>query len=551
MRKEKDEAAAQAAAQVSTAQAAPAKFRQIVASRYTNPKRTIELMAGIVRDNKHEVFGFAWEFWQGNITDTCRVIWHWLRLNVFYRDDHANYEAEGYEYPQEWLRTPQRTVKELEGDCDCATIFVASILENLGIGYTFRMVAWNADEDGKPAWAHIYPVAIDEYGEEVIIDFIPDVPRFDYELHYFDKLDTHFMSDETMKKKRGGETLILSGKQRKLAGRLLKGANILRGAIIAKTREEFFRALGINITNYNEVVEKRTFLNGIANVVLDRVQTFLQANITAAGVQQELQVLQNIRDAWQGNPLLAIEHAKLNAADARLKKIYESLRGLYNLIDRTPYGETGKIGDIMPYKASSGTLGLFGMLKDVFDGLGDLTGIRYNNVMTGVSATLASAAGGGKPQPQQRPQTAQVDPAVLAALEAEKKKAEEAKKEADKQKKLLKYGAIGFAGVVVIALLIWALTRKPKRSNLSGKKRKRKKKPAAKKTTTRSLKGAVPAPKKVTTRQISGAVSGAKKKGTTAKKKATTTRKPAAKKKTTTAKKPTTKKAAPARKKRA
>lgn len=537
-----NETAAEIAAQVSTAQAAPANGRRTVASRYTNPKRTIDLMAGIVREDKLNVFGFAWEFWQGGVEETCQVIWHWLRKNVFYRDDHANYIAEGYEHPQEWLRRPQRTIAEAEGDCDCATILVAAILENLGIDYAFRMVAWNPDEDGKPAWAHIYPVAFTDDGQEIIIDFIPEVPSFNYQLPYYEVIDTHFISDSNMKKKRGGETLILSGKPSLLAGQLLKGANILKGVIIAKTREEFFRGLGINIGDYNEVVEKRIFLNGMAQVVLDKVETFLKANITAAGVQQEIQVLQNIRETWDGNPLLAIEHAKLNAADSRMKKIYVGLRGLYNQIDRMPNGEMGKVGDIMPYKNSSGTLGFFSFVKDVFDGLGDLTGIRYNNVMTGVSATLASAAGGGNPAVSQAPQAAQTGQvnnqaaaAQAAALAAEKKKAEEAEKEAEKQKKMLKYGAIGFAGVVVIALLIWALTRKPKGSNLSGKKRKRKK-ATTKKTTTRNLNGAVPPPKKVTTRQISGA----KKKGTA--------NKPAAKKKAATTKKTTAKKGTTARK---
>jgi hypothetical protein len=67
------------------------------------------------------------------------------------------------------------------GDCDCFTVFICSVLQNLGIKTLLRITRYKKDY-----FQHIYPVAFVN-GKEVIMDAVAD--WFNYEVPYSEKKD--------------------------------------------------------------------------------------------------------------------------------------------------------------------------------------------------------------------------------------------------------------------------------------------------------------------------------------------------------------------------
>lgn len=108
---------------------------------------------------------------QGNsVAETAENIWNWLRQNTVYKLDQSGLEE---------LRTPARSmVDRLKGiDCDDYTILISALLLNLNIPHEYRVAAYH--EKGR--FEHIYPVAFDEFGNEYVIDVVPEIPHFNYE----------------------------------------------------------------------------------------------------------------------------------------------------------------------------------------------------------------------------------------------------------------------------------------------------------------------------------------------------------------------------------
>jgi hypothetical protein len=108
-----------------------------------------------------------------DIKSTCNNIWNFVYGNIQYKLDKVGDE----------IREPIRTWADRKSgvDCDCYSVFISCILMNLGIAHKLRMTAYKAD------WQHIYVVAIDEQGREIIIDCVTD--RFNYEVPYSNKKD--------------------------------------------------------------------------------------------------------------------------------------------------------------------------------------------------------------------------------------------------------------------------------------------------------------------------------------------------------------------------
>lgn len=111
---------------------------------------------------------------------TCRNIWNFLYNNIQYKKDNPL---------REQLRTPVRSWHDRKSgiDCDCYSIFAASILTNLGIPYAFRMAAYSDD------FQHVYVVVptkgniSTERSSYIVID--PVVDRFNYEQPFSKKHD--------------------------------------------------------------------------------------------------------------------------------------------------------------------------------------------------------------------------------------------------------------------------------------------------------------------------------------------------------------------------
>jgi len=138
---------------------------------------TLSEIRRVSSDTYRQVASLAKELEGATVADTAENIWDYLRENTRYKLD---------ERGKEQLRTPVRSLEDgAKGltdkrygiDCDDYTILVSAILKNLGIQHEARVAAYKS----KGAFQHIYPVAIDEHGEEYVIDIVPEIPHFNYE----------------------------------------------------------------------------------------------------------------------------------------------------------------------------------------------------------------------------------------------------------------------------------------------------------------------------------------------------------------------------------
>jgi hypothetical protein len=111
-----------------------------------------------------------------SVYDTCKNIWHFVYSHIAYKKDEDGYEQ---------IRSPARSWRDRKSgvDCDCYSTFISSILTNLGIPHILRITKYQKDY-----FQHIYPIVPDG-GRTITIDCVTD--RFDYEVPYSEKKDTH------------------------------------------------------------------------------------------------------------------------------------------------------------------------------------------------------------------------------------------------------------------------------------------------------------------------------------------------------------------------
>jgi len=114
----------------------------------------------------------------GSVDKKCQAIFGYLCSNVRYRIDDNGYQ---------WIKSPARLLKDGEGDCKSLTMFIASCLHCVGIPCKVRFVSF----DGEDQYTHVYPVAIDENGNEIIMDMCETdtdgTPFYDYARPYIKK----------------------------------------------------------------------------------------------------------------------------------------------------------------------------------------------------------------------------------------------------------------------------------------------------------------------------------------------------------------------------
>lgn len=93
----------------------------------------------------------------GSIDDKCEAVFAYMVDHVFYRLDDDG---------QQYIKSPARLLADGCGDCKSFTMFIACCLHCLGIKHIIRFVNY----DGGKQYTHVYPVAIDEFGREIILD---------------------------------------------------------------------------------------------------------------------------------------------------------------------------------------------------------------------------------------------------------------------------------------------------------------------------------------------------------------------------------------------
>ena len=95
--------------------------------------------------------------------------------------DHLQYTKD--EMGKEQVRRPSRVWQDRKKgvDCDCMSVFIGSILTNLGIPYSLRLTKYQSAE-----FEHVYPIAHTDNGS-IILDAV--VHRFNREVPYSSKKD--------------------------------------------------------------------------------------------------------------------------------------------------------------------------------------------------------------------------------------------------------------------------------------------------------------------------------------------------------------------------
>lgn len=90
------------------------------------------------------------------ITETCKNIWEWTRKNISYKID-----TQG----KQFIKSPSSVVNTGFADCKGLSIFILSVLQNLGIKSNFRYACYRGKEV-----THVYVVAKDEEGRTISVD---------------------------------------------------------------------------------------------------------------------------------------------------------------------------------------------------------------------------------------------------------------------------------------------------------------------------------------------------------------------------------------------
>ena len=120
---------------------------------------------------------------RGTIDDKCQAIFGYMVSNTRYLLD-----PDG----EQLIKSPGRLMADGCGDCKSYTMFIASCLHCLGIPCKVRFVNF----DGGNQFTHVYPVAIDEQGNEIIMDACEldddGTPLYDYARRYMKKKELYY-----------------------------------------------------------------------------------------------------------------------------------------------------------------------------------------------------------------------------------------------------------------------------------------------------------------------------------------------------------------------
>lgn len=108
---------------------------------------TLAFMEQLVNDTLTQTKAISNVLQGSNLNQTCQHIFDFLYRHIQYKPDATGIEQ---------LRTPNRAWADRATgiDCDCYSIFISSILTNLGIAHGFRITKYN----GKPNYQHVYVV---------------------------------------------------------------------------------------------------------------------------------------------------------------------------------------------------------------------------------------------------------------------------------------------------------------------------------------------------------------------------------------------------------
>ncbi len=132
---------------------------------------TVFLMGDFIKKFKSDTANLAPLLKGNSLRENCGNVWSFLYNNIQYKLDTPG---------EEQLRRPARlwADRHTGGDCDCMSIFVGTILLNLGIRFKIRIARY----EGKQGFQHVYIIVPVDTFNYYTIDGV--VSQFDYEKPY-------------------------------------------------------------------------------------------------------------------------------------------------------------------------------------------------------------------------------------------------------------------------------------------------------------------------------------------------------------------------------
>ena len=174
-------------------------------------------------------------------------LWRFVKHKIRYEED-----PDGVQY----IKYPARLWADKKGDCKSFTLFIVSVLQNLGIKYTIRFTSY---KKGSRIVTHVYPVAHLD-GEDIILDAV--WYYFNSEKKYAYKEDFKFkknmatiykLSDDVggnknrmrSSRKRGGQPRSLENTLRACVGSTAAIPDaVLQNDVTRMTEAQFYDFLG-------------------------------------------------------------------------------------------------------------------------------------------------------------------------------------------------------------------------------------------------------------------------------------------------------------------
>ena len=136
---------------------AQAEHKDKIINRQGKTKDIMQAVVDCYNSDYAQVQELADNFPGNDTLSRCRAVFDFVDKNIKYQIDPLQ---------KQWIRTPARLWSDGEGDCKSFSIFICSCLRCMGIPHLFRFAAYEGNSDP----THVYAVAIDESGKEIIVD---------------------------------------------------------------------------------------------------------------------------------------------------------------------------------------------------------------------------------------------------------------------------------------------------------------------------------------------------------------------------------------------
>ena len=142
--------------------------------RNANLDHTLDFIPKVVQETIDQTKLIAQRLKGRTNYETCKNIWHFIYGHINYKKDEEGFEQ---------IRSPARAWHDRKQgvDCDCYSVFISSILTNLGIPHILRITKYHREY-----FQHIYPIVPND-SRHITIDCVTD--QFNYEVPFREKKD--------------------------------------------------------------------------------------------------------------------------------------------------------------------------------------------------------------------------------------------------------------------------------------------------------------------------------------------------------------------------